>query len=83
MTPFKFTKLGIKYKFWRLAVSNTDAWRFCCVLPSANKVENIENIEILVPNCLQMGWFDSPERFCEASETDTLFQHVKVTEHPL
>ena len=43
------------------------------------KVENIENIEIVVPNCIQMGRCDSPEIFCEASETDTLFQQVKVT----
>ena len=40
-TPFKFAKLGIKYGFWRLAVSDTDAFNFYYVLPQDNKEKNI------------------------------------------
>ena len=40
-TPFKFVKLDIKYGFWRMVVSDIDAWNFYCVLPQANKVRNI------------------------------------------
>ena len=32
-TPFKFAKIDIKDEFWRLEVSNTDAWSFCYVIP--------------------------------------------------
>ena len=50
--PFNFAKLDIKDVFWRLSVSDTDVWNFCYVLPQDNKVKNIEDIEVVVPNCL-------------------------------
>eukprot|EP00957_Ditylum_brightwellii_P125346 9553561-Ditylum_brightwellii.AAC.1 len=55
--PFKFCKLGIKDGFWRLVVSAKDAWNFCYVLPNKDGTipDNIENIKIVVPHCLQMG----------------------------
>ena len=53
-TPFKFAKLDIKYGFWRLEISDIDAWNLCCVIPQAKKVKNIEDIKVVVPNCLQM-----------------------------
>ena len=40
-TPFKFEKIDIKYGFWRLAVSDIDAWNLCYVLPKANKVKKL------------------------------------------
>ena len=52
-TPFKFAKLDIKYDFWRLEFSNTDAWIFCYVLPWSSKIDKIEDIEIVAPKCLQ------------------------------
>ncbi|GFH50466.1 hypothetical protein CTEN210_06942 [Chaetoceros tenuissimus] len=66
---FRFAKLDIKDGFWRLGVSDEDAWNFCYVLPSLTEVENIDDIEIVVPNLLQMGWCESPPLFCSASET--------------
>ena len=68
-TIFQFSKLDIKDGFWRLAVNDTDAWNFCYVLPQQDKPRNIDDIEIVVPNCLQMGWCESPPFFCASSET--------------
>ena len=68
-TPFRFAKLDIKDGFWRLAVNDKDAWAFCYVLPQFTPVTNIEDTLIVVPNCLQMGWCESPPFFCAASET--------------
>ena len=30
--PFKFTKLGVKDGFWRMALADEDAWNFWYVL---------------------------------------------------
>ena len=67
--PFMFTKLDIKDGFWRMAVSNEDAWNFCYVLPAEEPTENIDDIMIVVPNSLQMGWTESPPCFCAGTET--------------
>jgi hypothetical protein len=67
--PFKFTKLDIKDGFWRMAVNNDEAWNFCYVLPSLKPINTINDIEIVVPNSLQMGWCESPPLFCSGSET--------------
>ena len=85
--PLKFAKLYIKDGFWRLAVSYIDTWNFCYVIPQAKKVKNIEDIEVVVPNCLQMGCCESPPFFCAASETaryviDTLLHEVNLPQHP-
>ena len=68
-TPFRFTKIGTKDGFWRMAASDTDAWNFYYVLQQFNKVENIEEIEVVVPKLLQMGWCESPPFFCILSKT--------------
>ena len=68
-TEFLFAKLDIKDGFWRLAVSNDDAWNFCYVLPTVQKPGNMDEVEIVVPNALQMGWCESPPLFCASSET--------------
>ena len=86
-TPFKLPKLDIKYGFWRLEASEKDAWNFCYVLPQVEKVKTIEDIELVVQNCLQMGWCESPPFFCASSETaiyviDTLLDEVKLTYKP-
>jgi hypothetical protein len=85
-TTFKFAKLDIKDGFWRLGVSNEDAWNFCYVLPSQETVADIADIEIVVPNCLQMGWCESPPLFCSASETgrdviEELMKQDSLPEH--
>ncbi len=61
-----FAKWDIKDGFWRLVVSDEDAWNFCFVLPRLN--EN-DPIELVVSNCLSMGWCESPPLFCTAGET--------------
>ena len=65
----KFAKLDMKEGFWRMAVSDEDAWIFCYVLPSLHTTIAIDDIEIVVPNSLQMGWCESPPFFCSGSET--------------
>ena len=67
--PFMFSKLDIKDGFWRMRVSNDDAWNFVYVLPSLKDNIDEDNIELVVPNSLQMGWCESPPFFCSGSET--------------
>ena len=84
--PFKFAKLDIKDGFWRMAVNNIDAWNFCYVLPQTNPITDIRNALLVVPNCLQMGWCESPPFFCAASETardviETLLLESRLPAH--
>ena len=58
--PFKFAKLDVKDGFWRIAVADADTWNFCYVLPSLTHCTSLDDIEIVVSNCLQMGWCKSP-----------------------
>jgi hypothetical protein len=67
--PFKFSKLDIKDGFWRMAVNDHNAWNFCYTLPSKSTSTSIDDIEIVVPNSLQMGWCESPPFFCSGTET--------------
>lgn len=85
--PFLFSKLDIKDGFWRMAVNDENAWNFCYVLPSDDHNDDIDDILIVVPNCLQMGWCESPPFFCAASETardviEALLQEVTLPIHP-
>ena len=68
---FMFAKLDIKDGFWRLIVNDVDAWNFCYIIPrdTSTKHTNMDDLQIVVPNCLQMGWCESPAFFCAASET--------------
>ena len=68
-SPFIFCKLDIKDGFWRMRVSNKDAWNFAYVLPSIKDNPTEDDIELVVPNSLQMGWCESPPFFCSGSET--------------
>ena len=67
--PFAFAKIDIKDGFWRMMVSEQDAWNFCYVLPSLDPDQPLDQIEIVVPSSLQMGWCESPPYFCAATET--------------
>ena len=67
--PIKFTKLDMNDGFWRMSVSDKNAWDFCYVLPFLQKTTAIDDIEIVISNSLQMGWFDSPPFLCSGSET--------------
>ena len=66
--PFCFAKLDVKDGFWRMAVSDDDARNFAYVLPLLQKTDNLDNIELVVPNSLQMGWSESPPFFCSGLE---------------
>ena len=64
-----FSKLDIKNGFWRMVVNAADAWNFCYVISNADADASIEETQILIPNSLQIGWYESPSFFCTASET--------------
>jgi len=84
--PIVFAKWDIKDGFWRLVVSEEDAWHFAYVLPRLNATDPIQ---IVVPTCLQMGWCESPPLFCTASETardvaqDLWDSETDLEPHPL
>ena len=87
--PFLFSKCDIKDGFWRLSVNHKDAWNFCYVLPSASTSTTLDDIDIVVPHALQMGWSESPPFFCAATETarDVIQQYydnfTNIPPHPL
>jgi hypothetical protein len=59
-------KWDIKDGFWRLDCEVGEEWNFCYVLPSSF---GSDDIVLVVPTSLQMGWIESPPYFCAASET--------------
>lgn len=65
---FMFAKLDIKDGFWRLVVNSDDSWNFCYTLPNEDPNTPLDDTKIVVPNSLQMGWYESPPFFCAASE---------------
>ena len=67
--PFVFSKLDIKDGFWRMAVSDEDAWHFCYALPAISPNQPLDETTIVIPNSLQMGWTESPPYFCSGTET--------------
>ena len=68
--PFIFSKCDVKDDFWRMVINLRDAWNFAYVIPSTNRINNIDDIELAIPHALQMGWAESPPYFCSATETD-------------
>ena len=88
LKPFVFSKLDIKDGFWRMAVSEKDAWNFCYTMPTTEPQSDIDNIMLVVPNCLQMGWCESPPFFCAATETardviDSLLAEASLPAHDM
>ena len=67
--PFMLSKLDIKDGFWSMAVSNYDAWNFGYVLFQANFNATLEDILIVMPNCLKMGCCESPTFFFAETKT--------------
>ena len=87
--PFIFSKMDIKDGFWRMSVNREDAWNFCFVLPSESPPTSMDDIELVVPDALQMGWCESPPFFCAGTETardiiQRLFEsNIDLPQHPL
>jgi hypothetical protein len=67
--PYKFAKCDIKDGFWRMVVHPDDAYNFCYVLPPSSTNTSIDDLILVVPDSLQMGWCESPPFFCAATET--------------
>jgi len=59
-------KWDIKDGFWRLTVSEDNAWHFCYILLHLHPDDPIK---LAVSTCLQMGWTESPPIFSMALET--------------
>ena len=59
-------KWDIKDGFWRLDCEAGEEWNFSYVLPSSY---GSDDIKLVIPTSLQMGWIESPPYFCAASET--------------
>ncbi|CAB9528600.1 hypothetical protein SEMRO_2270_G321400.1 [Seminavis robusta] len=66
--PILFCKLDIKDGFWRMCVPEAQEEQFCYVLPQVPG-DPPEEIRLVVPAALQMGWTSSPAIFCAATET--------------
>jgi hypothetical protein len=87
--PFAFSKCNIKDGFWQMVVSHEDAWNFCYVLPGLNKTTPLNDIQIVFPHSLQMGWCKSPPFFCAATETgqdviqQMLHKAINAQPHPM
>ena len=64
--PILFSKIDLKDGYWRMVVNEADTWNFAYVLPSLNPGDDIE---LVIPDALQMGWSESPPFFCAATET--------------
>ena len=81
--PFLFSKCDIKDGFWRLSVNHHDAWNFGYVLPPQTPLTSIDELEIVIPHALQMGWAESPPFFCAATETarDIIQQYYSTFKH--
>ena len=81
-----WSKLDIKDGFWRMVCKEGEEWNFAYILPNHPGQE----VEIVVPSALQMGWVLSPPFFCAASETarDVAASYASepigsLPEHPL
>ena len=65
-TPILMSKVNIKDGYWQMVVNEEDAWNFAYVLPPEN---DLEEVVLVIPNALQMGWSKSLPFFCAATET--------------
>jgi hypothetical protein len=60
-----FSKLDLADGYWRMIVELLARWNFAYVMPG----EPGDEIMIVVPSALQMGWNESPAYFCATTET--------------
>lgn len=85
--PLLMCKVDLKDGFWRMVVPTEEEENFAYVLPTAN---DGDEIMIVIPCALQMGWKLSPPYFCAATETARDVAQVMLDEptsklppHPL
>ena len=64
--PILFSKIDLKDGYWRMVVNEADTWNFAYVL---SPLKPGDDIELVIPDALQMGWSESPPFFCAATET--------------
>ena len=69
--PILFSKIDLKDGYWKMCVNEKYAWNFEYVLP---KEKPEEEVYLVIPDALQMGWCESPAFFCVAKEI-----HSKTT----
>ena len=69
-------KWDIKDGFWRLNCALGEEWNFAYVFPQAEG----EQVRLVVPNSLHMGWIEPPPYFCAGSETarDVAQQYIET-----
>ena len=66
-----------------MIASDKNARNLCYALPSRDPEVSTDNLHIVVPNILQMGWCESPPFFCAATETARYFiQNLLQTKFP-
>ena len=85
--PVLMMKVDIKDGFWRIAVPKAEEYNFAYVLPQSPG-EDPNDVMIVIPSALQMGWTSSPPFFCAATETardvaQRLSAHRDLPPHPL
>jgi hypothetical protein len=79
------SKVDLSDGFWRIIVQEDARWNFCYVMPDPPGAP----VRIVVPSALQMGWMESPQYFCTATETGRDFiqwlidQKIDCPPHPL
>lgn len=66
--PILFCKLDIKDGFWRMCVPKDSTENFCYVLPQLPG-QPLSDIQLVVPDSIQMGWTKSPDFFSAGTET--------------
>ena len=66
MSQFFFSKIDLNDGYWRIVVNEADTWNFAYVLLP---LKPGDDIELVIPDALQMGWSESPPFFCAATET--------------
>jgi hypothetical protein len=60
-----FSKLDLADGYWRMIVTREERWNFSYVMPARPG----EELMVVVPSALQMGWNESPAFFCATTET--------------
>ena len=86
--PILMMKADIKDGFWRISVPAEEEYNFAYVLPQVGPNVDEDDIQIVIPSALQMGWTSSPPLFCAATETardvaETLRTRDNLPPHPL